>query len=171
MDLVAVAESQFSTLEKDSLVTTILEVFQRPERCSTLNVPLTCDRPQQKIGIQRLLVWGEHPAILLGDTAVLPFVWESTAAMLLTTQGAVPFTWEFVLANMTYHAPCACGSVPGLSIRTATDGECYLYQPGLAQGCGPTKSHCNRPVTCQAPRATRGRCYLRESQALAERGS
>ena len=38
VDLVAVASSRFQALDMESMATTILEVFQKPDRCSALNI-------------------------------------------------------------------------------------------------------------------------------------
>ena len=101
VDLVAVASSRFQALDIESMATTILEVFQKPDRCSALNIPLLFERPLAERGIQRLLVWGEQPAVVLGDTVVIPFIRDNVAAAALQSLGSAPFTWEFVLANVT----------------------------------------------------------------------
>ena len=65
VDLVTVATSQFSALDVDEIVVTILDTFQRPERCLNLNVPLPMVSPPMETGLQRLLFWGEMPAIVV----------------------------------------------------------------------------------------------------------
>ena len=101
MDLIAVASSQFQALDIESMATTILGVFQKPDRCSALNIPLPIERPPAERGIQRLLVWGEQPTVVLGDTVVLPFIRDTVAAASLQSLGSAPFSWDFVLATMT----------------------------------------------------------------------
>jgi len=73
VDLVAVATNQFSALDVDEIVVTILDTFQRPERCLNLNVPLPMGSPPMETGLQRLLYWREMPAVMLADMVVLPF--------------------------------------------------------------------------------------------------
>jgi hypothetical protein len=101
VDLIAVASSRFQALDLESMATTILEVFQKPDRCTTLNIPLLIERPAEERGLQRLLVWGEQPAVVLGDTVVIPFIRDNVAAAALQSLGSAPFTWDFVLVNMT----------------------------------------------------------------------
>ena len=79
VDLVTVATSQFSALDVDEIVVTILDTFQRPERCLNLNVPLPMGSPPMETGLQRLLYWGEMPAVMLADMVVLPFTRDSSA--------------------------------------------------------------------------------------------
>ncbi len=73
VDLVAVATNQFSALDVDEIVVTILDTFQRPERCLNLNVPFPMGSPPMETGLQRLLNWREMPAVMLADMVVLPF--------------------------------------------------------------------------------------------------
>jgi len=92
VDLVTVATSQFSALDVDEIVVTILDTFQRPERCLNLNVPLPMGSPPMETGLQRLLFWGEMPAVVLADN--------KTSAV-LRSLGNDPFSWKFLMENMT----------------------------------------------------------------------
>jgi hypothetical protein len=101
VDLVAVATSQFSALDVDEIVVTILDTFQRPERCLNLNVPLPMGSPPMETGLQRLLYWGEMPAVMLADMVVLPFTRDNKSSAVLRSLGNDPFSWKFLMENMT----------------------------------------------------------------------
>jgi hypothetical protein len=101
VDLVAVATSQFSALDVDEIVVTILDTFQRPERCLNLNVPLPMGSPPMETGLQRLLYWGEMPAVMLADMVVLPFTRDNKSSTVLRSLGNDPFSWKFLMENMT----------------------------------------------------------------------
>ena len=73
VDLVGVPAGRFSAMDVEDSLVTILDTFQRPDRCGPLNEALPRGSPAQEEGLQRLLRWGVKSVATLGEHIVLPF--------------------------------------------------------------------------------------------------